>query len=257
MEAIGLIAAQVKTCESIGVTFLCCPEGVLGGLADYASRPDEIAIDAQGGQLQRVLAPIASETVTTILGFTEIADGRLFNSAAVVHKGAVVGLYRKLHPAINRSIYEPGHDTPVFTIGDLTFGIVICRDSTFREPARAMAGCGATVLFVPTNNGLPPTKGGVDIVAAARDTDIERARENNVSVVRADVVGRGDGLESFGSSGIVDRHGTVLHAAKQLEVGLVIAEIETSPMRCSGGIGLISRSGAAASCRTCAQRSKG
>ena len=49
MEAIGLIAAQVKACESIGVTFLCCPEGVLGGLADYASRPYEIAIDAQGG----------------------------------------------------------------------------------------------------------------------------------------------------------------------------------------------------------------
>jgi hypothetical protein len=62
MEAIGLIAAQVRTCESIGVTFLCCPEGVLGGLADYASRPYEIAIDAQGGQLQRVLRPIARTT---------------------------------------------------------------------------------------------------------------------------------------------------------------------------------------------------
>jgi hypothetical protein len=45
MEAIGLIADQVKTCESIGVEFLCCPEGILGGLADYASRPYEIARD--------------------------------------------------------------------------------------------------------------------------------------------------------------------------------------------------------------------
>ena len=87
MEAIGLIAAQVRTCESIGVQFLCCPEGVLGGLADYASRPYEIAIDAQNGQLQRALTPISSETVTTILGFTEVGDdGRLFNSAAVFTK---------------------------------------------------------------------------------------------------------------------------------------------------------------------------
>jgi hypothetical protein len=31
-------------------------------------------------------------------------------------------------------------------------------------------------------------------------------------VIRADVVGRTDGLESFGSSGIVDRHGTVVNA---------------------------------------------
>jgi 5-aminopentanamidase len=227
MEAIGLIAAQVRRCESLGVAFLCCPEGILGGLADYASRPYEIAISAQDGELQRRLTPIISESVTTVLGFTEITAGRLFNAAAVVHKGAVVGLYRKLHPAINSSIYEPGHDTPVFTIGGLTFGIVICRDSTYREPARAMAGRGAAALFVPTNNGLPPTKGGVEIVSAARDTDIARARENNVSVIRADVAGRVQGLVSFGSSGIVDRHGAVLHEASQLEVGLVVAEIET------------------------------
>jgi predicted amidohydrolase len=231
MEAIGLIAAQVRTCESIGVQFLCCPEGVLGGLADYVSRPYEIAIDVQNGQLQRALTPIASDTVTTILGFTEIDDhGRLFNSAAVVHKGVVVGLYRKLYPAINRSIYESGRDTPVFTIGDLTFGIVICRDSTYREPARVMADRRATAIFVATNNGLPPMKGGVDVVEHARQTDIGLAKENNVSVIRADVAGRADGLVSYGSSGIVDRHGIMLRTAKQLEVDLVVAEIETKPV---------------------------
>lgn len=52
----------------MGVQVLCCPEGILGGLADYARRPDEIAIDVQNGQLERLLTPIASETVTTILG---------------------------------------------------------------------------------------------------------------------------------------------------------------------------------------------
>jgi predicted amidohydrolase len=41
---------------------------------------------------------------------------------------------------------------PVFTIEDLTFGILICRDSTYSERARIMAAQGATVLFVPTNN---------------------------------------------------------------------------------------------------------
>jgi len=65
-EAIDLIAVQVRACESIGAEFLCCPEAVLGGLADYASRPFEIAIDMRSGQLQQALEPIASETVTTI-----------------------------------------------------------------------------------------------------------------------------------------------------------------------------------------------
>jgi predicted amidohydrolase len=229
-EAIDLISVQVRACESIGATFLCCPEGALGGLADYASRPDEIAIHVRNGQLQRTVAPIASETVTTILGFTEVDDdGRLFNSAAVVHKGVVVGVYRKLHPAINRSIYKPGHDMPVFEVGDLTFGIVICRDSKYPEPARVMADHGASALFVPTNNGLPPAKSGVEIVAEARQTDIARATENRVSVIRADVAGRADGLVSFGSSGIVNGEGTVLRAARKFEVGLVVADVETKP----------------------------
>ncbi|MGH9847759.1 MAG: nitrilase-related carbon-nitrogen hydrolase, partial [Blastocatellia bacterium] len=96
MEVLGLIREQVEWCELNGVEILCCPEGVLGGLADYARSPAEIALDVKGGQLSAVLAPLASDTVTTILGFTEIGEGgRLYNSAAVFHQGTVVGLYRK------------------------------------------------------------------------------------------------------------------------------------------------------------------
>src|SRR5262245_6916511 len=166
MKAIDLIREQVNRCESAGVEILCCPEGALGGLADYAAQPMTIAIDVEGGRLDTVLAPLASKTVTTILGFTEIDhQGRLYNSAAVYHKGSVLGLYRKLYPAINRSAYEAGIRAPVFTIGELTFGIVICLDSNYFEPARIMALQGATALFVPSNNGLPTTKTGPEIVA--------------------------------------------------------------------------------------------
>src|SRR5436190_6857932 len=111
VEVIGLIREQVAWCESKGVEILCCPEGVLGGLADYASRPTDIAIDVEAGQLHALLAPLASERVATILGFTEIdRGGRLYNSAAVFHKGSVVGIYRKLYPAINKSVYEAGDE---------------------------------------------------------------------------------------------------------------------------------------------------
>ena len=118
---------------------------------------------------------------------------------------------------------------PVFEVGDLTFGIVICRDSTYPEPAGVMADDGARVLFVPTNNGLPPAKSGVEIVAEARQTDIARAKGNRVSVIRADVAGRADGLVSYGSSGIVDGEGTALGAAREFETGLVIADVEMKP----------------------------
>ena len=52
-EAVDLIRSRVDWCESHGVAILCCPEAILGGLADNAADPREFAIDAH---------PIAPET---------------------------------------------------------------------------------------------------------------------------------------------------------------------------------------------------
>jgi predicted amidohydrolase len=244
-DAIRLIREQVQRCEAEGVEILCCPEAILGGLADYAPRPHDIAIAAEGGDrcraalqgrfLEQLLAPLASARVTTIVGFTEV-DGRghLFNTAAVFHRGSVAGLYRKRHPAIRRSVYEPGGALPVFTIGGLTFGILICRDSTFGAPVRLMAAQGAAALFVPTNNALPPEKGGRELVAEARQCDVTRATENGVWVIRADVAGCADGLVSYGSSAIVDPAGALFASARQLEPDLLVVDLMPAAERQRG-----------------------
>ena len=225
-EALALISEQVARCESASVEILCCPEGILGGLADYATEPSAIAIDIADGRLDTVLAPLQSQRVTIILGFTEIdCAGRLYNTAAVFHQGSVIGLYRKLHPAIHKSVYTPGQQCPVFTVGALTFGILICNDSNYREPARLMKRQGATALFIPTNTGMPPSRSGPEIVCEARDVDVAHAVENGVSVIRADVIGRAADLVAYGSTGIVDQAGNVIAVAKSMEPDLVIAEI--------------------------------
>ena len=227
MDMLELVREQVRHCEALGVEILCCPEGVIGGLADYCAHPREIAMSVDDGQLSNVLAPLASDTVATIVGFTE-ADraGRLYNAAAVLNRGSVVGIYRKLNPAINRSVYAAGREAPVFTVGALTFGIIICRDSAFPEPAGIMVSRGAAALFVPTNNGLPPDRASPEIVAEARRCDVAHAMRHRVPVIRADVAGRTPDLVSYGSSGVVSRDGTVLGTARQLEPGLVVADIE-------------------------------
>ena len=148
-----------------------------------------------------------------------------------MHRGSVVGLYRKRHPAIRRSVYEAGRELPVFTTGSLTFGIVICNDSNFAEPAHAMAARGATALFVPTNNGLPPMKGGATLVAEARQVDIATARANGLWVIRADVAGRDTDRISFGCSAIVAPDGTVVQSARELSEDLIVADIDTSVRR--------------------------
>ena len=227
LEVIGLIQERVAWCESHEVSFLCCPEAILGGLADYDENPARFAIRTDNGQLARVLTPLTSNTVTSIVGFTEVAaDNQLYNAAVVFHQGQVAGLYRKLHPAIRQSVYSAGFQTPVFRVGELTFGIVICNDSNYSDLAEAMAAQGARVLFVPTNNGLPTKRAYPEVVREARDADIARAGQNRVWVIRADVAGQNGELMSYGSSGIVDPNGQVVQKALLDSADLLVVDIE-------------------------------
>jgi 5-aminopentanamidase len=222
-DALDLIRAQVDECKRRDVRILCCPEAIVGGLADYGEEPARFAIPT--GRLNSAFAPLASGAVTTIVGFTELGDGgQLYNAAAVLHNGSVIGVYRKVHPAIRRSVYAAGCDVPVFRAAGVTFGIVICYDSNFPELAAGIAVQGATALFIPANNGLPPGKGGAALAAETRRVDIETAAANRLWVVRADVAGRAGELESYGSSGVVNPRGCVARASEPYREQLLVAE---------------------------------
>jgi predicted amidohydrolase len=220
--SIDLVHEQVKRCELLHVEILCCPEALIGGLADYAGSPAEVAIEAS--QLDTILAPLASDIVTTIIGFTEFAESGIFyNSAAVFHRGTVIGIYRKRHPAIRRSVYTAGDELPVFNVNGLTFGILICNDSNFPELARSLVSQGAEAIFIPSNNALPAEKAAV--VDDARNADALIAKENNIWVIRADVAGVCGERISYGSSGIVAPGGMIVKTAKLSSPDLIVSNI--------------------------------
>ena len=223
--ALDAVRRQVCRCEADGVAVLCCPEGAIGGLADYVREPATIAIPTDG--VAHRFAPINSDAVTVIVGFTELGvDGRLYNAAAVLHRGACVDIYRKLNPAIRRSIYAAGTELPVFRRDDLTFGIVICNDSNYGEPARVMAGKGASVLFIPSNNQLPLGRTIDGLTDEARTCDVARATENGMWVVRADVAGRTVSHVSAGASGIVDPRGRIVASASAFVEETLTVDLE-------------------------------
>jgi predicted amidohydrolase len=222
-DAFESIRGAIAACEAQGVDILCCPEAILGGLADDAPASGARAIDTSA--LASALAPLASDRVTTIVGFTERANGALYNAAAVVHRGSIAGVYRKRHPAINRSVYAPGADTPVFTIDGLTFGIIICNDSNHPQLASDIAALGAHALFVPSNNGLPPEKSYPELVPDTRRIDAALAGRHRMWVIRADVAGCVAGLVSDGASGIVNSDGQLVASCSYRTAGLLIAEI--------------------------------
>lgn len=223
MAALELIGERVRWCEAEGVDLLLCPEGVLGGLADDVARPSEIAIDAGSGDLAKLLRPLSSATVTTILGFSEASGGALYNSA-VVYGGDVVGLYRKRHPARRASVYSAGTESPVFTVGDLRFGMMICNDTNFPDLATDMVARGARLLLVPSNNALRSEI--ADVVELTRAVDIETARRCGVPVIRADVAGRTESRVAFGTSAIIGAGGDVIRVGTPFAEDLLVADLE-------------------------------
>jgi predicted amidohydrolase len=227
MDALPMIRRRVEQCEAEGITVLCCPEAILGGLADYSPGPKQFAVLTS--RLAVMLAPLASDRVTTIVGFTELAaDETLYNSAAVLCRGTIAGVYRKQRPAIRRSVYAAGTETPVFRVDGLAFGIAICNDSNFPELVAGVARRGATALFVPSNNGLLHARASGDIVDESRRCDAARAIENGMWIIRADVAGRSGDLASAGCSGIVRPDGSLARAARPFEEDFLVADVGTT-----------------------------
>lgn len=225
-QALILIRDRVAGCEARGIAILCCPEGFLGGLADHVSDPTTIAFERGGDQLERVLAPAASDRVTTIVGFTEIDDqGRVFNAGAVFHRGRVIGVYRKHHPAIRRSVYDAGMAAPVFDIDGVRVGVLLCRDSTFDQPARRLVEQGATVLCIPTNNALSDPTVWPALRDETRAADVRLATSHGVTTVRSDVAGWAEGRSCAGTSAVTTPGGVRVTEARPYGLGMVVAEL--------------------------------
>src|SRR6185503_2349930 len=71
--AIDAIRHQVRRCEENGIAVLCCPEGAIGGLADYVRGPATIAIAT--GDVAHRLAPINSYAVAAIVAAVRQGGG--------------------------------------------------------------------------------------------------------------------------------------------------------------------------------------
>jgi len=87
-------------------------------------------------------------------GFCELgADGRLYNSSALVDRDGVQAVYRKLHLWGEESRwFTPGEQTaPVVTTRHGRIGLAICYDIEFPELTRGLALEGAELIALPAN----------------------------------------------------------------------------------------------------------
>ena len=131
-----------------------------------------------------------------MVGFNETRDGKLYNTVAVIERGKILGRYSKAFPIMR--YFKPGREFPVFEKKGLKFGVIICADGGYIEPARILALKGAKLIFAPHYNFVSDP---IQHYQMVRNDHVARAIENGVYFLRANNVVPGRTLEGWGDRG--------------------------------------------------------
>jgi len=189
------------------VTLAAFPEQVIGGYP-----PEDLVqwrgfLDAQRRSLDAFAADTADLGTVFVLGLAVAVGGHLFNCAAVVHRGRVLGFVPKEKLPTYNVFYEgrtfsrggPGLvlDGDGVPLGDLVFafdfGTVaaeVCEDAWSPDgPMRRRSYAGAELIV---NVSASPYRMGVD--STRREMLATRAADTQSVLVYANAVGGQDGL---------------------------------------------------------------
>ncbi len=204
------------------VDFLCLPEGALTGYYDQEelARKNSLAVEED---FQEWLDVFRNSTVSVIVGFNERDGDQIFDSAAIIENGSLLGVQRKHY--LYHNYFASGTSFSPFSCKGITFGVVICLDTNYFEPARILALQGATILFSPMCNKVP-----LDHAYAKRppyySQFVARSHENRCWLVSADWIWTNDGISVCpGHSVIYDPDGREIARSQEGKEQFLITEI--------------------------------
>jgi predicted amidohydrolase len=164
----------------------------------------ELAEPVPGGRSVCRLEQIARRHgVIVCAGLSEKERDIVYNTQVLVGPQGYVGKQRKLHLSRDEVFYyKGGREIPVFDIGPVKVGIVICYDNQFPEVARVLALRGVELLLMPHAGRFKLWDDTPESERAARRYSHNflkkyglRARENACFAVLADQVGRAGSVE--------------------------------------------------------------
>ncbi|MCB1209368.1 MAG: carbon-nitrogen hydrolase family protein [Verrucomicrobiales bacterium] len=233
----------LKKADAERASIVTFPECFLTGYPDTAELARAVAFSSDSAQMVRVLDITSRYDALAIVGYNEQRGDDLYNTAAVVHRGHLLGQYSKC--AAYMKFHKHGRDFPVFEHQGVTFGVLICADGGYIEPARILALKGARIIFAPHFNYIRED-GVLQHFNKVRADHTARAIENNGYFVRANNVvidhtksgmSRGKGV-GYGDSYVVDPGGQIIAQSQRHVEDILTAEINpTQPPDTSWGVG--------------------
>jgi predicted amidohydrolase len=240
----GNLAKVVKGLEQADkerVDICCFPECFLTGYPDKEEPARAGAVTIDSPQIMQVLDQTSRFEAAVIVGFNELRGDDLYNTAILAHKGHLLGKYSKCSAYMK--FHKQGREFPVFEHKGLKFGIVICSDGGYIEPARLLALQGAKVIFSPHFNYIG--KDGLlahfmhvraDHTARAVENMVYFVRGNNVSLGKEECIERYDGV-GYGDSYIVDPWGEIMVRSRRHKEDFIFADIDPNVTDKAWGVG--------------------
>ena len=179
----------------------------------------------------RCLRSLASTTnhIVLVTGFVERDQRNLYNSAALMAHGKLLGSYRKIElPNYGvfdeKRYFEPGGTLVRFTWNGLVFGLTICEDIWVSNgPGKKYCEAGGVDILL--NISSSPYHVGK---SAKREKLMrKKAREFKTCIAYVNLVGGQDELVFDGNSLVVDSKGKVLARGRPFEEDLILVDLET------------------------------
>ncbi len=243
-ENIDKNISNVKEAKRLGANFVALSE--LHNSIYFCQREDvkffEIA-ETIPGESTKIYGELSKKLGITLLIsiFEKRARGIYHNTAIILEKGEIAGIYRKMHIPDDPGYYEKFYFTP----GDLGFepietslgkiGVLICWDQWYPEAARIMALKGAEFIVYPTAIGWDPV-----------DSDVEKQRQleawftiqrahaiaNGLYVLSVNRVGNekiesgSNGIDFWGNSFVCGPQGEIIKRLNSNEEGIIVTELD-------------------------------
>jgi len=156
----------------------------------------------------------------TLVGYPRGLDEKLYNSAGVIHQGKLIAEYHKQElPNYlvfdEKRYFQPGDQACVVSIKDIPVGITICEDIWHSGPMTQARNAGARLML--NLNASPFHLGKEQERAGLLE---KRAREGDMPIVYANLVGGQDELVFDGGSSVVNADGAMVFRAPAFEAGL-------------------------------------
>jgi len=208
LGATAYLAEVAGQAREVGARLLCLPEGYLQGYLTDSELARRHALNLSSDRFSGLLKELPESAPMIVVGLIETDGDHLYNTAAVIHRQALVGRYRKRHLLAGERCFRAGEDAPIFEVDCLRFGINICSDTNFASAAASVAQHGASLLLCPANNMLPQAA-AVEWKDKHNRVRGERCRETGLWLMSADVTGAREDRVGWGPTAVLNPAGEV------------------------------------------------